>query len=43
MEIVLKKNENKKSNIINILYPVSNTLLFKLEDLQMDLILKKIL
>ena len=30
MEIILKKNENKKSNIINILYPVSNTLIVQI-------------
>ncbi len=30
MEIILKKNENKKSNIVNILYPVSNTLIVQI-------------
>ena len=30
MEIVTKKNENEKDNIVNILYPVSNTLIVEI-------------
>ena len=30
MEIVIKKNDNKKNNIVNIIYPVSNTLIVEI-------------